>query len=136
VAKIDMSAKRDPRFYLPEVRQKYAAQETTACAEADQTISEITNANDGILRPENAADYEAIKKVCQDTFDFLSIAQEADRPNQWVAGVDGGYVLPDGPLKDRFRAAYEKYESDSKKLGELDNAAQTTYERQQSDGKK
>ena len=131
-----MSAKKDPRFYLPEVRQRYAAQETVACAEADQTISEIKNANDGILRPENEADYEAIKKVCQDTFDFLSIAQEADNPSQWVPGVDGGYVLRDGPLKERFRAAYEKYEADSKKLDELDNATQTTYERQQSDGKK
>jgi hypothetical protein len=130
------SFEKDTRFYLPEVRQKWVAHTREACAETDETKQAMKDANDGMLRPENATDYEAIEKVCQDTFGFLSIAQEADDTYQWVPGADGGYVLADGPLKERFRAAIEKTEADAKTLATVEKAAQATYEQQQSDGRK
>jgi hypothetical protein len=132
VAAFDNRILEDKRWELPKVRAQLRARETAVCEEVDGTMQEIKDANGGKLEPENAADYNASKKVCDDTFAIYDIADRA----VWVPGADGGFVIKDGELKDRFRSKYATLEDDLNALKAADSAADAGFKKQQVEGRK
>jgi hypothetical protein len=132
VAAFDNHILEDKRWELPEVRAQLRVHMTAVCKEADETAQETKDANGGKLEPENAADYNAAKKVCDDTFALYDIADHAE----WVPGADGGFVINDGELKDRFRSKYAMLQEDVKSLNAADSVANAGFKKQQAEGRK